>query len=268
MATSTGSEKLDIAKNLIPYRFRAALGLEDDTATWNKFGYNTDIDTTVSEVIAEFGGAFNQRLDNAETLSIVSDSANDDSGGTGVTTLVIFGVGGTSASDRNLITDVITMDGLTPVTSNLLFWGVNRMTIFQSGSANSNVGKITATASTSGNTMATMPAGQGTTQQCIFYVPTGYQFLATWLWFNAVKSSGGGSPEVELDGYVYSEVVSSQFEVFRAKLSTSVGDSKELTPAEPFIIGEKSVLWFEGLSSANNTEVRCRFSGKLVKDQT
>ena len=262
----TGSQKLDIEKGLIPYRFRIALGRETDASTWNKFGYNTDIDTSTSEVVAEFGGAFNQRLADAETLSIVSDSADDDSGGTGVTTLVIFGVGGTAATDRNLITDVVTMDGLTPVTSNLKFWGINRMTIFQSGSANSNVGKITATASVSGNTMATMPAGQGTTQQCIFYVPEGYQFLATWLWFNAVKSSGGGSPEVELDGYVYSEVVGSQFEIFRAKLSTSVGDSKELNPAEPFVVGEKSVLWFEGLSSANNTEVRCRFSGKLVKN--
>lgn len=253
------TQSVDISREI-------ALGRIEGASTWNKFGYNTDIDTTNPEVIAAFGGAFNQRLTDAEFMNISSSSANDAVGGTGVTTLVIFGVGGTAAGDRGLITDVVNMNGTSAVTTNLRFWGINRMTIFQSGSENSNVGIITATAATSGNTMATMPAGEGTTQQCIFYVPENMQFLATWMYLNGIRSSGGGSPEITFKAYVYSEVVNSQFEVYRDSVSTAVTEHIQLSPAEPFVIGETSIFWIEAETSANNTSVRGRFSGELVAD--
>lgn len=258
---ATGSQKRDIATMLTPYSERAALGLETGVATWNKFGYNEGVGTT-AEVIAEFGAAFNQKLIPSETLSIVSDNVADDAAGTGLRTAIVFGVDANWA----LVTEVVTMDGTTPVTTTNSFIGVNRLTIFQSGSADSNVGTITATASSSGNVMATMPAGQGTTQQLIFYVPEDYQFLATWLLLNAIKSSGGGNPEVTFYGYVYSAVVDSTFEIFRATMDTQIEELVQLTPAEPFVVGEKSILWFEAVSSAASTSVRGRFSGKLVAD--
>lgn len=249
------------------YTTEVALGHITGAVTWNKFGYNDDVDTLTPEVLAEFGGAFDQRLADAELMNIVSSDANDTAGGTGVRAIVIFGVGGTTAASRELITDVVTTNGVTPVTTNYRFWGINRMTIFQSGTASSNVGKITATAATSGNTMATMPAGQGTTQQCLFYVPENYQFLATWLYLNAIRSSGGGNPVVTFKAFVYSEVVGSQFEVYRDSIDTAGGSqSIELRPGEPFIIGESSVFWIEADASANNTSVRGRFSGKLIAD--
>lgn len=248
----------------LTYNDQIALGRVPGVATWNKFGYNEDVDTT--EVVAAFGAAFNQKLATGETLNIVSDSIEDDTGGTGITTLILFGVGGASASDRGLVTEVLSTDGTTPVTTTNYFWGVNRMTIYQSGSSDSNVGTITATASSSGNTMATMPAGQGTTQQLIFYVPEDHTFLATWMFLNAIKSSGGGNPEVTFIGYVYSEVVDSTFEVFRVTIDTQIEEEVQMVPSEPFVIGEKSIFWIETTSSAINTSVRGRFSGKLVAD--
>lgn len=245
------------------YTTEVGLGRRQGATTWNKFGYNEDIDTGTAEVIASFGGAFAQKLASGETLNIVSNSANDDSGSTGVNQLIVFGID----ANWDLATEVVTMDGLTPVTTSTTFLGVNRMTIFSSGTANSNVGTITATASSSGNTMAEMPAGQGTTQQCIFYVPRNHQFLATWLYMMAIKSSGGGSnPEVGIKAYVYSEVVQSQFEVYRDTIDLSVETTKTISPTEPFIIGEKSIFWIESDTTANNTSVRARFSGKLIRD--
>lgn len=242
-----------------------ALGIRQGVSTWNKFGYNEDVDTAAPEVIASFGGAFNQRLSSGETLSIVSTSANDtNSSGTGVRQLVLFGV------DENwdLVTEVIALNGTSAVTTTNQFLGVNRMTIFTSGTANSNVGDITATASSSGNTMAEMPADSGTTEQCIFYVPRNYQFLTTWLYLNVIKSSGGGSPDVTFKGFVYSGVVDSQFEIYRDSIDVSGGSplNIQLIPAEPFVIGEKSILWFEAGTTSNNTSVRGRFSGKLFRD--
>jgi hypothetical protein len=267
---STMSQDYDaISVRGTDYTTEVALGRRQGASTWNKFGYNEDVDTAAPEVVASFGGAFNQRLTNAETLDIVSTSANDtNTAGTGVRQLVIFGVGGTAAGDRNDITEVIALNGTGTVTTTNLFWGVNRMTIFTSGTADSNVGTITATASTSGNTMAEMPATQGTTQQCIFYVPENYQFLATWMYLNVIKSSGGGSPDVDFKAYVYSEVVTAEFEVYRDSIDVSGGSplNIQLTPGEPFIIGEKSIFWIEAETSSNNTSVRGRFSGKLIRD--
>jgi len=125
---------------------------------------------------------------------------------------------------------------------------------------------ITATASISGNTMATMPAGGGTTQQCIFYVPRNYDFLATWLYLEGNKSSGGGNPVISWFGKVYSGVVDSEFEVVRGRIDTAVKPYIDLSPTDPFVIGEKSILWFEGVSTSNSTELTTgRFSGKLVR---
>lgn len=245
------------------YATEVALGRRQQATTWNKFGYNEDVDTASTEVVASFGGAFDQRLASGEKLDIVSTSANDSNpSGTGVRQVIIFGV------DENwdLVQETVNLNGTTEVQTDNSYLGVNRMTIFTSGSADSNVGTITATATTSGNTMAQMPAGQGTTQQCIFYVPRNYQFLATWL---RLSIAGGGAPAVTFFGKVYSDVVSSEFEVYRDTIELSFlgsGSSIELNPAEPFVIGERSILWFEASTDTNNTNVRGRFSGKLIAD--
>ena len=261
---STMSQNYDaISVRPTDFTTEVALGRRQGMSTWSKFGYNDDIDTGTQEVIASFGGAFDQEIGSGETMDIVSTSANDtNSSGTGVRQVVIFGV------DENWDeqTEVLALNGTSAVTTTGSWLGINRMTIFTSGSADSNVGTITATATTSSNTMAEMPAGQGTTQQCIFYVPDGHRFLATWVYLDAIKSSGGGSPEVTFYGYVYSDVVNSRFEIYRDTIDTSIGDHVNLAPAEPFLVGERSILWFEAGTSANNTSVRGRFSGKLIRD--
>jgi hypothetical protein len=246
------------------YTTEVALGKWQGATTWNKFGYNEDVDTGSAEVIASFGGAFNQKLASGETLDVVSSSTNDtNSSGTGVRQVVVTGVD----SNWDLVTEVVNMNGTSTVTTTSSFLGVNRMTIFTSGTADSNVGTITVTATTSGNTMAEMPAGEGTTQQCIFYVPQNYQFLATWLYINAIKTSGGGgNPDVGFKMFVYSAVVDSTFEMYRDNIDLQVETNKQLKPAEPFIVSEKSIMWIESTTTANNTSVRGRFSGKLIAD--
>ena len=260
MSASNRSQKQNIEKLVVNYNERVALGLQEGATTWNKFGYNEDVDGALTEVVAEFGGAFAQNIGTAETLNIVSSSTDNATGGTGLRTAVIFGVD----DDWNEITDVVAMNGTTPVTSNLAFRGVNRMTIYQSGSALSNVGAIAATSSSGGITMATMPAGQGTTQQCIFYVPAGKTFLASWIYLSALKKSGSGTAEITFKAFVYADVVGAQFEVYRDTIDLTVRDHIQLSPPEPFPITEKSIFWIEADSDSANTSVRCRFSGKLV----
>jgi hypothetical protein len=239
-----------------------ALGRRQGVTTWNKFGYNDDIDTSTDpEIIAEFGGTF-QYLTSGETIDIVSSSTNDDADpATGAQQVIIWGV------DENWDnqTEVVVMDGTSTVTTTSQWIGINRVSIYKAGTGLKNDGTITVTATTSGYNMASMPAEEGTTQQLLFYVARNHQFNAEWLYFNATKV-GGSSPTVTLKGLVYSDVATAEFEVYRDTIDTADNEHIDLKPPLPFVIGEKSILWFTGETDTNNTVVRGRFSGELFRD--
>jgi len=243
------------------YHTEVALSLRQGATTWNKFGYNTDIDTG-TEVIASWGGTF-QFLTSGETIDIVSTSTADDDGGTGVNSVVIYGV------DENWDTqiEVVTMNGTTTVTTTSQWIGINRVAVFLSGTGQTNAGTINVTATTSGFQMAQMPAGGGVTQQMIFYVPRNHQFLAEWFFFSAVKTTGGSSPVLEFYGQVYSAVNNTIQEVFRSELDIAIGNILEVSPPTPFPVGEKSILYFECNTNTANTKVTSRFSGELIRDK-
>ena len=79
-----------------------------------------------------------------QTLSVVSASANDASGGTGARTVEIQGLD----SNWNLLTETVTMNGLTPVvTTQEHFLRVFRARVVTAGSLQSNAAQITITGS-------------------------------------------------------------------------------------------------------------------------
>jgi len=239
-----------------------ALGRRQGATAWNKFGYNDDIDIG-TELIASWGGTF-QFLTTGETINIVSSSTADDGdpAGTGVNSIVVYGV------DDNWETQTVvyTMNGTTTVTSAESWIGINRIAVFLSGSGQTNAGTITVTATTSGYTMAQMPAGEGVSQQLIFYTAADHQFLAEWLYFNSIKLSGGGNPELILKGWVYSSVNNTKQEVFRGKMDLARTNAINVAPPIPFTITEKTILWFECTTDSNDTQVSGRFSGELMRD--
>lgn len=237
-----------------------ALGRRQGWSLWNKFGFNEAVSNS-DEVIASWGGTF-QYLTAGETISIVSTSTADTLLGTGAQQLIIYGVD----SNWDDVIEVIDMDGTTPVVTTSSWIGINRMSIYAAGTGLKNAGAITVTASSSGYTMGQMPVGLGTSQQSVFYVARNKQALATWLYFNALKDSGGGNPEITFKGFVYSDVSGAEYEVYRDALDTQVDNRINLNPSEPFVIGEKSILWFTANSSTGTSVVRSRVSLKLVRD--
>lgn len=244
------------------FHTEVALGRRQGAETWNKFGYNQDIDSgSGEEIIASWGGTF-QYLTSGETIDIVSSNADDTLAGTGAQRVIIWGVD----ENWNPQTEIVEMNGTSTVTTTSQWIGINRIAIYKAGTGLKNAGDIDVTANTSGYQMAQMKAGEGTSQQCIFYVPQGHQFLAEWLYFNALKTSGGGNPEILFKGYVYSDVATAEFEVFRAELDIQREINKTINPPIPFVIGEKSILWFTADTDTNNSAVNCRFSGELVRD--
>lgn len=236
------------------YKYEIALGRRQGRTTWNKFGYNGDIDIG-TEVFWSVGGLFT-RLTTARTLSIVSTSSEDGVGGTGATKIIVYGI------DENRLsqTEVVDMDGTNPVTTANTWLGVNRIAVYLCGTTENNVGTITATATTDLTIQGQVPATEGTTQQCIFFTQDNHTALIDWMHININKISGGGSPVVTIKGWVYSFVSQSKYLIFRDTMDTSVENNFQYNPSQPFVVGENSVIWFEATTNTNNTVASLRFS--------
>lgn len=243
------------------YQYEVAEGKRQGRALWNKFGYNLDVDTAATETVWAAGGVF-QRMTSADTLDLVSDNATDDNGSTGANSVVIYGID--ANWDEQI--EVISLDGLTPVTTSNTWLGVNRVAIFLSGTNEANAGNITVSATTAATTQAYLPAGQSVTQQCIFFVPQNHQFMTNWLELNALKLAAGGTPRITFKLWVYSAVSNSNIEVFRYDMDTSVENHVDLTPKSPFPISEKTIVTIEATTTVNDTAVNGRFSGILTRD--
>lgn len=226
----------------------------------NKFGFNNDVDSASAEVIASFGGSF-ARMTTADTLDIVSTSANDTSAGTGVQSIFITGIN----ENRDDTFELVTMNGTSTVTTTNQFLGVNRVAIFLAGSGGVNAGDINVTATTAGSTQAQMPAGDGVTQQLILHIPQKHDFLLSHLDINVNKLSGGGSPRVTIKGLVYSAVNNATQEIYRSTIDTSAENYIHEVFHKYLPVTEKTILFFTADTDTNNTIVSGRFGGQLVR---
>ena len=243
------------------FKYEVALGRRQGSTTWNKWGYNADIDIG-TEAVWAYGGLFT-RIDTASTFTVVSSSAQDIlTSGTGAWNVVIYYIDST----RTAATVVVPLNGTTPVVTSVTGLGINRVAIYNSGSGDSNAGNITITATTGGSVQAYIPAGEGTTQQAIFFTQANHVALADWLTINVNKISGGGSPRVTIKIWVYSYISTAKYLVFSKTIDTSVENNIELTPSQPFVISESSIFWIEATSDTNNTIVSSRFSLIEFKD--
>jgi len=237
------------------FEYEVAQGLRQGSTTWNKWGYNSDIDVG-TETVWSYGGLF-ARMTAADTLEVVSGDANDDDGGTGAQSVIIYGV------DENYEAqlEVVTMNGTSAVTTTNQWLGVNRVAIYLAGSTGYNEGAITVTRTTGGSVQAHIPAEDGSTQHAFFFVPASTTFLADWLWINIAKVSGANLPVVTTKIFVTSLVSGGRYEVFRHVLDTSVENTVEMSPSQPFVVGEKSLFEVQMTTDKADTVGSVRFSG-------
>jgi len=244
------------------FNYEVALGRRDGYTTWNKFGYNADIDIG-TEIVASFGGTFTI-LTSASTLTIVSSSIADDGSpaGTGANTILITGI------DANYVaqSETVTLNGTSNVVTATTWLGINRAQVTLSGSGQTNAGTITITATTGGSTQGQIPTGEGTTQQCIFFTQADHKVVADTLKINAEKTSGGSTPKVTFKGWLFNSVTNTKYLIFRQLMDTSVENSFTLIPSQPFVIPEKCCLYFEATTDTNDTQVSVRFSLLEVRD--
>lgn len=134
------------------------------TSHINKFGFNDEVPTTF-EVIAVGSSNFTYPT-TAGVVTVVSTDTNDADGDTGARTVSLQGLDG----DYNQITETVTLNGTTNVTSTKSFLRLFRMRVETAGSSESAEGTITATVG--GNELTRIdPDYDNQTLQAAYTVP-------------------------------------------------------------------------------------------------
>ena len=168
---------------------------DGQTSFINKFGVNQDIDlATDPEDIWTVGGLYPfATFNTAQTLEVVSTSANDDDGGSGANTMTVQGL------DDNLEEqeETITLDGTSAVTLSGTWKAVNRMFVNTTGATGYNEGNINCQVSGGGQVVSQIAfrlallgnnEGKNQTEQAIYRVPAGKKAMLKYATASALQS--------------------------------------------------------------------------------
>lgn len=236
------------------------IGKRSGVRPFTKFGYVEALTAAGGEQVIWSAGATTAftPMTTASTFTIAYNSTTDgsDGGATGATSLYIqyIDANGLNAEAVHVLSntgsDVTSFTGL----------GINRIAVSASGSSNTNVNDITITETTGATTQAHIPAGQGVTQQLIYFVSSNAYAVGKFLWINTNKLSGGGSPRVVIKAYVFNRNVETTFEVFRVTVDTNTQTIVEFTEPVGFRLTPTDVIYFVADTDTNNAIVNARFS--------
>lgn len=247
------------ALNVRPTSFQdeVTIGRRVGVTPWTKFGYRTNLTAANGEETIWAATGNYTVPTSAQTYTITYNNTTDGAGGgaTGATQLTFYDLDSSGLPIIRTHTlgssgsDVTSFTGL----------GINRCVVSASGSSTYNVNDITITHTTSGNTMALIPATQSVTQQCIFHVGANHVAAAKFLTFNVNKLSGS-NPKVTVKGYVYNRAIATRFEIYRHIIDTQSENTITLIDPVNFRLNSTDVLYFVADTDQNNTVITMRFS--------
>lgn len=119
-----------------PFELQVSRGLIAGHRVVHVFGYNFDVDTTEATVWPYTGKITHPAA--AIQMSVSSSSASDAAAGTGARTVLIQGLD----TDYREISETVTLNGQTAVTTTSAFLRVNYMRVMTAGSSQSAAGDI------------------------------------------------------------------------------------------------------------------------------
>jgi len=208
-----------------------ASGQSSNLTAINVFGVNRSVDTAY-ETIWEYGGTYPFPT-SAATLSLVSSDAAD------TMTVLVSGLD----ADYQEIYDVVTLQGVTPVSTANTFFRVNSSVIL----SGSNAGNITITHGS--DVVSYISVGLGLSQQCVYTVPAGKDLYL----FRISLTSGTVNPNKYIS---YRNVVTnSSGRTLRVAEGTFQNNQQNFDRQIPFRIAEKTDFTFEAKSSSGSNEL-------------
>lgn len=253
------------------YALEVARGNITGVASVNKFGRCPDnVDLGVSTDIWDGASAATATIiwvapTQARTHTIVSTSTSDDGSpaGVGARTIRVYGL---TDWGTNEVSEDITMDGTTGVTTSNSYVIIHRMRVLTKGATNTNVGTITATATTDTTLTAQINPGEGQTQMAIYGVPS-TQKLYLSCYYASIQRNAGGSADIELLVNPEPDTQLTNFLVKHTNVVTSGGTSFIERNFEPYYeITGPALVKVQATGSANNMDVSAGFDGYLVNN--
>ena len=164
-STTPGSADID---------FYLAVAKGDFTGYSNvsKFGYNPTVGSGNYESIWEGSNAY-PFMSSADQLEVLSSDTDDTSAGTGARTVELQGLD----SSWNLLTETVTMNGTSAVTTTGSFLRIFRAKVVTAGSSGRNEGTITIRDQDTSTTRALITNGatdgNGQTLMAVYTIPAG-----------------------------------------------------------------------------------------------
>ena len=231
----------------------------DGILSFDKFGFNGDIDTASAETLWSQGGTWIP-MTSGQAVNIVSSSANDDDGASGANTIRVYGIDAATGAPT---TEDVTMNGTTPVPTSTSWRGINRMQVLTTGVTGSNEGNITATADTDTTVQAQIPAGWNITQQCVMTLPTTHDAYIGSVEVQCFKTSGGSAPKVTIDVY-YQNSDGIAYRVIRQFIDVEVNPIWYRDFENKFKVPAGSYWWITIETDTNNTYARGYIGQTLV----
>ncbi len=225
-------------------------------------GLSTLLPINAENTLWNGGVPFKTLLTAVDTMDITSTSAQDGVAGTGALTLLVDGL------DVNFDPqfEIITMNGLTAVTTVNSYIRLQGMIVISSGSSRFNVGNISANTTTAPNsTQSFLIAGESLARDGAFTVPSGKVLLINNQEVNGAELVGS-SPKIEYRLRIIPPVGNTLITVTDRIMKTDVQNSLFIPQPVTFPIGEKRDLFLTGMSDTNNGEMRARALGVLVDE--
>jgi hypothetical protein len=219
-----------------------------------KFGRNPDIDTGAEETVWEGGGVYPFQS-TAQSLEVLSSDANDTSAGTGARTITLIG------QDANNVeqTQVITLNGTTPVAITGTWLRVYRCSVTTAGSGAVNAGALTIRIAGGGTTLLVVGIGNGQTLMAVYTIPSGYTGYLTSYYASANATPTLPSIDLKLFTKPMGGVVN-----LKHQQALSSGIAYKYKFDAPFKILQKTDIYLNATSSVNNTDVCGGFDIILV----
>ena len=181
------------------YGLEVARGNVPGMSKVNKFGRCTDVDSGVDTDIADMTSGTSATWvapTAARVHAIVSTSTSDtNTAGAGARTVQVYGLTSWTAVETS---EVIELDGTTPVNTTNSYVIIHRMKVLTKGATNVNVGVITATAATDSTVTAQINAGEGQTQMAVYGIPSGVTAYMTRYYASAIKGALSISVSISL----------------------------------------------------------------------
>lgn len=199
--------------------------LDPDVRIIQRSGGNTDIDTSTFPEDCWGGSGLYQGFPlTAETVSIVSSSVNDTAAGTGARTLRISGLNATG----DFQTEVVTLNGTTPVVTTSQWLRINRALIVTSGNNNRNfnAGAITINQSvTTSVVFGILDAGLGALKAAVYTIPKGTAGVIRNVQVSGLRSTSSFSGVAGL--YIKENALAPRIELPAGFSNTQVYNLKE-----------------------------------------